>query len=88
MGLYMAMGTFWLIAAFNEKYTLSALHSLIVFMTGLATARVASMLIDGMPNAVLIGYTVIEAVIAFSGYTVLKGSTHQTPQQQTKVGAY
>tara|TARA_Y100001956_G_scaffold59093_1_gene58447 strand:- start:979 stop:1383 length:405 start_codon:yes stop_codon:yes gene_type:complete len=88
MGLYMAMGGFWLVAAFNNKYTLSALHSLIVFMSGLAVARVVSMLVDGTPNVVLIGYTVIEAVIAFSGYTVLKGSAHSTSQQKAKVGAY
>ena len=88
MGLYMAMGAFWLVAAFKYKYTLSALHSLIVFMTGLAAARVASMLIDGTPNAVLIGYAVIEAVIAFAGYSVLKGSAFLSSQQQIKVGAY
>lgn len=88
MGLYMAMGTFWFVAAFNNKYTLSALHSLIVFMSGLAVARVVSMLVDGTPNVVLIGYTVIEAVIAFSGYTVLKGSAHLNSQQKAKVGAY
>ena len=88
MGLYMAMGTFWLVAAFNNKYALSALHSLIVFMSGLAVARVVSMLVDGTPNVVLIGYTVIEAVIAFSGYTVLKGSAHSISHQKVKVGAY
>ncbi|MDK9762376.1 DUF4345 family protein [Vibrio sp. D420a] len=88
MGLYVAMGTFWLAAAFNNKYTLSALHSLIVFMSGLAAARVVSMLVDGTPNIVLVGYTVIEAVIAFSGYVVLKGSTNANFQQQNKVGAY
>ena len=75
MGLYMAMGTFWFVAAFNNKYTLSALHSLIVFMSGLAVARFVSMFVDGTPNIVLVGYTVIEAAIAFSGYTVLKGSS-------------
>ncbi|WP_104034869.1 DUF4345 domain-containing protein [Vibrio jasicida] len=88
MGLYVAMGTFWLVAAFNNKYTLSALHSLIVFMSGLAAARMVSMLVDGTPNIVLVGYTVIEAVIAFSGYAVLKGSTNANFQQQNKVGAY
>ncbi|CAH1593997.1 Membrane protein [Vibrio jasicida] len=88
MGLYVAMGTFWLVAAFNNKYTFSALHSLIVFMSGLAAARMVSMLVDGTPNIVLVGYTVIEAVIAFSGYAVLKGSTNANFQQQNKVGAY
>lgn len=88
MGLYMAMGMFWLVAAFNTKYTLSALHSLIVFMSGLATARFVSMLMDGTPNLVLIGYTVIEAVIAYFGYSVLKGSPQMSRQHQTKVGAY
>ncbi|UPR33744.1 DUF4345 domain-containing protein [Vibrio cyclitrophicus] len=88
MGLYMAMGAFWLVAAFNTKYTLSALHSVIVFMSGLAIARIVSMLVDGTPNIILIGYTVIEAVIAFSGYIALKGSSVANTQQRSKVGAY
>lgn len=88
MGLYMAMGTFWLVAAFNNQYTLSALHSLIVFMSGLAAARAVSMLVDGTPNMVLIGYTIIEAVIAFSGYTVLKGSSDFNTKKQTQLETY
>ncbi|MEZ9912859.1 DUF4345 domain-containing protein [Vibrio breoganii] len=87
MGLYLAMGSFWLVAAFNSKYTLSALHSLIVFMGGLAVARTVSMIADGAPNVILIGYTVIEAVVAFSAYIHLKGSTLSNAQQPVNIGA-
>lgn len=88
MGLYIAMGTFWLVAAFNDKYTVSALHSVIVFMSGLTIARFVSMAVDGTPNAILVGYAVIEALIAIAGCSTLKRVSRETTQRQTKVGVY
>ncbi|MGR5559336.1 DUF4345 domain-containing protein [Vibrio fortis] len=88
MGLYIAMGTFWLVAAFNDKYTVSALHSVIVFMSGLAIARFVSMAVDGTPNAILVGYAVIEALIAIAGCSTLKRVSRETTQRQTNVGVY
>ena len=60
MGLYLAIIIFWIVGAYNSQYRTSALISMIVFMYGLAAGRLISMIIDGVPNWLLIVYFILE----------------------------
>ena len=72
-GLYIALVTFWILGAFNSNLELPALWSLTIFMTGLVSGRVASILIDGLPSPIFIFYLFIEIIFALIGYALLKG---------------
>lgn len=60
MGLYLANAAFWLVAALRPQLQHAALWVLFLFMTGLAAGRILSILVDGMPNAVLLFYLLAE----------------------------
>lgn len=79
MGLYTAMGIFWLMGALKTAYTEAALYSVAVFMGGLSIARILSINIDGTPNAILLAYTATEIAIGATAYWFIK----QNQQQQT-----
>ncbi|GAM58088.1 hypothetical protein JCM19231_587 [Vibrio ishigakensis] len=81
MGLYTAMGIFWLMAAFDSKLTQAGLYSLVAFMSGLSVARIVSINLDGMPNAILLGYTAIELALASVAYLFIKQEKAQQQQQ-------
>jgi hypothetical protein len=72
MGLYLAMVTFWIIGARNASLTLPALWSLTIFMLGLAAGRALSIVIDGMPHPLLLGYLVVEVGFGFAGLYLAK----------------
>ena len=71
-GLYIALVTFWVLGAYNSNLQLPALWSLTIFMTGLASGRVASILIDGLPSPIFIFYLFIEIIFGLIGYALLK----------------
>ena len=54
MGLYLALVIFWVIGAFKVHLRQAALYSLVVFMFGLAAGRILSIIVDGVPNWLLI----------------------------------
>ena len=58
------------------KYQLrqAALYSLTVFMFGLAIGRVLSIVVDGMPSWLLIGYLGLEVICGTLGVILLKKS--------------
>jgi predicted membrane protein len=60
MGLYLALVIFWVIGAFRDQLRQAALYSLVVFMFGLAAGRILSLIVDGVPNWLLILYTILE----------------------------
>lgn len=60
MGLYLANAAFWLVAANRPQLQHAALWVLFLFMTGLAAGRILSILLDGMPNTVLLLYLFAE----------------------------
>jgi hypothetical protein len=72
-GLYIALVTFWTLGAFKSNLELPALWSLTIFMTGLVSGRVASILIDGLPSPIFIFYLFLEIIFALIGYALLKG---------------
>lgn len=72
MGLYLALAMFWVIGAFNAKYRLAALYSLVIFMLGLATGRMLSLLVDGMPHWLLVVYLLLELGFGILGLNMIR----------------
>ena len=71
MGLYIALCIFWVIGARYEKLRLSALWSLAIFMTGIASGRTLSIILDGIPSPLFIFYLVVEVVAALIGFKLI-----------------
>ena len=71
MGLYIAMAGFWIIGAFKESLRIPALWSLVIFMTGIGTGRIISMLIDGMPTSPFLFFLLLEVIFALIGFRFL-----------------
>ncbi|GAB7219682.1 DUF4345 domain-containing protein [Vibrio comitans] len=86
MGLYAAMGIFWLYAAFNSALTQAGLYSMVAFMGGLSIARIVSSILDGTPNAILLGYTATELILALTAYWFIKLEQDQKVQQKMIAG--
>ena len=74
MGLYLALLSFWIVGAFRVQLRQAALYSLVVFMLGLALGRVLSLVVDGMPSLLLIGYLGLELILGILGLILLKKS--------------
>jgi hypothetical protein len=74
MGLYLALLSFWIVGAFRVQLRQAALYSLVVFMLGLALGRVLSLVVDGMPSLLLIGYLGLELIFGILGLILLKKS--------------
>ena len=62
MGLYLALGFFWLFSAFSDKYRNSALLTIVIFSGGLVAGRIVSLFADGQPAPILVIYIGIELV--------------------------
>ena len=74
MGLYLALALFWIMGAFNIEIRQAAIYSLIVFMLGLAAGRVLSLVVDGIPDWLLVVYLVLELGFGFLGVFLLQKS--------------
>ena len=72
MGLYLALGLFWLYAAFNKAYRNAALLTVVLFTGGLAIGRLISYFADGQPQPLLILYIGLELVLAPIAYWVFR----------------
>ncbi len=72
MGLYLGMIVLWVLGAFRPSLTRAAVMAEIAFMSGLAVGRVLSIVVDGMPSIVLLGYMGVEIAMAAWGMLVLK----------------
>jgi hypothetical protein len=71
MCLYLGMCVFCALAAFRPEWQRVALIWAIIFMASLATGRVLSIILDGMPAALLNWYLVVEAAMAGFGFWIL-----------------
>lgn len=60
MGLYLGQIIFWSIGYAKEEMCRPALYMLATFMLGLAAGRVLSLIVDGMPNWLLMLYLFLE----------------------------
>ncbi|WP_368073921.1 DUF4345 family protein [Sulfitobacter sp. SK012] len=56
----------------RAPFTRPALWSLFIFMSGLAASRIVSILVDGMPNFVLLFYLFAEITFAVLALTAIK----------------
>lgn len=75
MGLYLANALFWLAGASRPNLTIPALWVLFLFMAGLAAGRILSIVLDGMPNGVLLFYLVAELFFATLALRCLRAAT-------------
>lgn len=83
MGLYLAMILFWVAGAVHPGLRRPALWSVFVFVTGIGSGRVLSVLLDGWPQPLLVFYLVAEIALALtSGYLL-----YQSPQPGGKARA-
>ena len=71
-GLYLALVVFWVVGALRASLRQAALLSLVVFMLGLAAGRLASLLLDGVPDRLLLVYLLLELGIGVVGLLLLK----------------
>ena len=60
MGLYLALGGFWLYCAFSDKFRDAGVIVLAVFCGGLVAGRILSVIVDGMPSPILCVYIAME----------------------------
>ena len=72
-GLYIAFAVFWFLSAFHIELYFSAILSLILFMSGIAFGRIASIIIDGLPDIIIVGYLIMELVLLSMGYFLILG---------------
>jgi uncharacterized protein YacL len=70
MGLYIALGLFWLYSAFNEKYRNVAVLSTVIFSGGLVSGRIISLFNEGQPAPLLIFYIIAEFALVPIAYWV------------------
>ena len=75
MGLYLAMVLFWFIGAFNTQLRQAAIYSLIIFMLGLAFGRIISLIVDGVPNSLLLIYLALELLLGVLGLLLVQKSS-------------
>ncbi len=71
MGLYLALVVFWFIGVYRVQVRQAALYSLVIFMLGLAAGRILSIVIDGMPNWLLVVYLGLELSFGIVGLLLL-----------------
>ncbi len=71
MGLYLGFSTLWILGVFKTAYFKMAIVSNIIFMLGLGTGRLLSMLTDGMPTFGYIFGTIAELFLGCYGIWVL-----------------
>lgn len=72
MCLYLALGLFWLYAAFNHTYRNVAVLTTMLFAGGLVTGRIISLFTDGQPSGILLLYVVMEFALVPTAYWVFK----------------
>lgn len=71
-GLYVALGLFWLYAAFHAPYRDAAVLTTVVFCAGLVSGRLVSLLLDGRPAPLLLLYVGMELALVPVGLWVLR----------------
>ena len=74
MGLYLAMVALWILGATKQRFERPAIIAEVFFMSGLALGRLLSVLVDGWPHWLLVGYIGVEAILAIAGIVLLKRS--------------
>jgi len=71
MGLYLGMVILWVTGIFKPLYWRTATISNVFFMVGLASGRIISLMIDGVPSISFLVGLGLELTLAFWGITNL-----------------
>lgn len=72
MGLYLAMAVFWTLGTLKPQLWYAATLVNILFMFGLASGRILSFLVDGLPDLSMVSGVVLELIIGIWGILSLK----------------
>lgn len=72
MGLYLLMSCFWAISIIKPKFWITATITNILFMGGLATGRLISVVVDGAPSIYFLIGVILEFALTFWGLRNLK----------------
>jgi hypothetical protein len=72
MGLYLALGLFWLWSAFRPAFRNAAILTVVVFVGGLVIGRIISWFADGQPQPILVLYIGLELLLLPLAYWVYK----------------
>ena len=78
-GLYFGQIVIWLLGVRRDNLRKPALYCLVVFMLGLASGRVISFLVDGVPHWMLIVYFILELGIGLIGLTLIFRQKDEKP---------
>ncbi|QNM85223.1 DUF4345 domain-containing protein [Polaribacter pectinis] len=71
MGLYLGFSTLWLLGIFKNNYLKISILTNIIFMIGLGSGRILSIVLDGTPTFGYIFGTFAELFLGFYGIWVL-----------------
>jgi len=74
MGLYLGLVAFWFFCASRPAYSRAGVLSAVLFMPGLASGRIVSMVIDGMPSPFLTAATLVEIASGLWGVAILRST--------------
>ncbi|MCZ6525899.1 MAG: DUF4345 domain-containing protein [Gammaproteobacteria bacterium] len=77
MCLYIGMGLFWFMSAFQEDWIAPAVITTIFFAGSLVLGRLLSFIVDGIPSLLLIIYIVLEAIMIPIALFVYKKHQYQ-----------
>jgi hypothetical protein len=72
MGLYIGFGLFWLFSALSNRHSSTAVLTTFIFAAGLVSGRIVSLVADGLPSPLLVGYTVAELAILPVAYWIYR----------------
>ncbi|MEM6514608.1 MAG: DUF4345 domain-containing protein [Bacteroidota bacterium] len=76
MTLYFGFAGLWILGILKHTYLRAALISNVIFMLGLASGRILSMIFDGMPSSVYVFGTIGELLLGFYGLWVLNSNAY------------
>jgi thiol:disulfide interchange protein len=71
-GIYLFIATLWVIAGFIEDFQITAIWSIVIFMTGFAVMRMVNIATNGAPNSFYLSMFISEVVIILIGIKLLK----------------
>jgi len=72
MGLYIGFSFLWILGLFKRAYLKTAVITNIVFMMGLGSGRIVSIILDGVPTGGYVFGTIAELFLGFYGLWVLR----------------
>lgn len=72
MGIYLAFASIWILGIFKINYWKIATISNAIFMLGLASGRVISLLFDGVPSVIFCLGTFGEIILGIYAFIILE----------------